>query len=529
MIRRLRLFIILLVSSGAVVVAAAGQAAAHAALTAATPADGAIVAMAPSVLTLSFSEPVSPLLLKLIPPTGKPQTLDRYELRDRSLAIKVPIGLSNGTHVLSWRVVSEDGHPVGGALVFSIGAANIRAPDVDVHADRAVLFLLWATKLGLYLVLFLGVGGAASAVWIAPLPVAARLFSAGLMGMGLGVLPLAVAAQGLDVLGATAASFFDTAVWKAGASSAFGVTVMMAGFSIATGLASIATQGIARIGLAWSALAGVGLALAASGHASAATPQFLMRSAVFIHGVGIAAWTGALFPLWVALRSRNNAALLRFSRRIPLFVGGILLSGLALTVVQVERISAITNTEYGCVLVLKLLWVAVLLGAAVCNRYMLTVKVVGGDIPAKARLRRVIATEIVLGLLIFGTAAMWRFTPPPRVLAQISAQPASAHIHTPKAMVDIRLTPGRVGLASLSLKLLDRSFEALRAREVTVTLSNPVAGIEGIERPAYQAGDGTWRVDEVLVPMPGRWNIEFEILISDFEMLRLSTTVEVKP
>lgn len=91
---------------------------AHASLTATEPRDGAVVPTAPTTLALSFSEPVSPLALKLVKPDGSAVALERFSLRDRTVEIEVPPDLSAGTHALSWRVVSEDGHPVAGSIVF---------------------------------------------------------------------------------------------------------------------------------------------------------------------------------------------------------------------------------------------------------------------------------------------------------------------------------------------------------------------------------------------------------------------------
>ncbi|MCY1552454.1 CopC domain protein [compost metagenome] len=64
--------------------------------------------------------------MKLVHPNGTTSTLDRYALKDRKLVVETPKGLGVGTYVLSWRVVSEDGHPVGGSVVFSIGAPSGR-------------------------------------------------------------------------------------------------------------------------------------------------------------------------------------------------------------------------------------------------------------------------------------------------------------------------------------------------------------------------------------------------------------------
>jgi copper transport protein len=325
-------------------------------------------------------------------------------------------------------------------------------------------------------------------------------------------------------------NLLQPAIWHAGISSPFGRTALIMAAALAVALISLALRGSAGRVLALLALAGIGLALATSGHASAAEPQALTRLAMFLHVVGIAAWTGALFPLSAAmLRPNGTAALSRFSRRILTIVAVILLSGLVLAVVQVQRIETLTTTEYGRVLLLKMAWVLALFALAALNRYWLTKKVQASKDSSVPYLRRLIAGELVLVLLIFGTAALWRFTPPPRALLMAAAQPAYVHIHTEKAMAEVTLTPGRVGSVAVSVSLLNGEFGPLPAKELRIGLSNPEAGIEPIERQAVNADDGTWRVSELAIPAAGRWSVELEVLISDFELLRLTGTAEVKP
>ncbi len=514
----------------AVATAISGRAFAHAALIAASPADGAVVTNAPAVLTLSFSEPVSPLILKLIGPDSTSRTLDRFVLKDRTLMIEAPTDLSSGTHVLSWRVISEDGHPVGGAVVFSIGAASGRSPTPETRTDPAVRAILWLGKVGLYLGLLMGLGGAAFATWVGPLPRDARRPLGLFILLGSGALPLAFAAQGLDILDRSLGSLGEADVWSAAAASSFGRTALAAAVAFLLGLASLAVRGHMGPVFAGAALLTVGVALAASGHASAASPQWLMRSAVFIHAVSVTAWAGALVPLFFALREADAITVLRqFSRWIPVVVGLTLLSGGILAVVQLQQPGALISTGYGWVLLIKLAWVAILLGLAAINRYRLTPLVLSRTGIAARTMRRMIAAETLLVFLVLGTVATWRFTPPPRALLDAGAPPASIHIHTAKAMADIRVSPGRAGPASISISLLDGEFGPLTVKEVRCVMSNPSAGVEPIERQAVRSSDGTWHVDSLVIPIGGRWTIELEILVSDFEMIRLSETVEIKP
>ena len=514
----------------AVALATAGGAWAHAALNGAVPADGSVVSVAPSELSLSFSEPVSPLALRLIGPDGQATSLDRFQLRDRTLVIAAPAGLLPGTHVVSWRVVSADGHPIGGSVVFSIDAPSAAAPILDQPAGAGVRALLWTSRVALYLGLFIGCGGAAFAAWVSPpMPAARRGIIAALL-LGFLALPLSLAMQGLDALGADIGAALQPPVWRAALATSLAPTLAIAAAALASGLLALRLSGVAGRIAGLFAVGLAGLALASSGHASAASPQALMRPAVFLHAAGIALWAGALLPLAQALRRDHaTATLRRFSSRITIVVAILLASGLVLAVVQVERPAALIETNYGRVLLAKLALVALVLGLAGFNRWRLTSQVEAGRLNGRRVMARIVTIELALMLAIFGTAALWRFTPPPRALAIAAAQPANIHIHTLKAMADVTLTPARAGPVAVAIMLMNGEFGPLPARELTVAFANLAAGIEAIDRRAVRGTDGIWRIDDLRLPAAGRWSVELAILISDFEMLRLTDTVEIKP
>ena len=136
---------------------AGGRAAAHAQLVAADPAAGTVVAEMPAEVVLRFNEPVAVLSARWFPPTGAP--IDVAPRADgTTLLVPVPDGLGEGTHTLSWRVVSADGHPLGASHVFSVGAPSAAAAAVPPPAAAA-----WGaavTRGLLTLTLVLGVGGA---------------------------------------------------------------------------------------------------------------------------------------------------------------------------------------------------------------------------------------------------------------------------------------------------------------------------------------------------------------------------------
>src|SRR4029079_12201480 len=100
---------------------------AHATLVSADPADGSVLTLPPKMVQLHFNESVTPAVVGLIDATGKAREVATRAV-GQSILMVLPDDLPQGTQIVSYRVVSEDGHPVGGSLVFSIGAGTGGAP-----------------------------------------------------------------------------------------------------------------------------------------------------------------------------------------------------------------------------------------------------------------------------------------------------------------------------------------------------------------------------------------------------------------
>ncbi|WP_218940493.1 copper resistance CopC/CopD family protein, partial [Streptomyces sp. Ru87] len=107
----------------------APPAAAHAALTASTPEDGAVTDSAPEQVTLTFSEGVSLAddSIRVFDPEGRrvdagePKALGGGAAR---YGVELRPGLPDGTFTVAWQVVSTDSHPISGAFTFAVGAPS---------------------------------------------------------------------------------------------------------------------------------------------------------------------------------------------------------------------------------------------------------------------------------------------------------------------------------------------------------------------------------------------------------------------
>ena len=498
---------------------------AHASLIHSEPADHAMVARAPDTLTLTFNEPVSPISMRLIDASGATHDLAQVAALDATLTVRLPSGLPQGTHLLSWRVVSADGHPVGGTVTFSVGQPSA-AP--QAAASAAARWPLWLAKLGIYIGLFAGIGGVFYGAWIsrAPLPDRSRRIVSGALTLGLFAAVISIGLQGVDALGEPAQALRRTHIWLTGLGTSYGWTASIIGVALAIAMAALRIDPWARL-LSALALTGGGVALAASGHASTAEPQWLMRASVFLHVTIAALWGGALVPLAFAIRRGEGAVeLARFSRLIPLPFVAMVACGLLLAVVQTREIEALWSTSYGVVLSAKLLAVLPILACAAYNR-RLTPHAMAGDADAARRLGLSIKIEIALLVAILGLVACWRFTPPPRALIDAAAAPLQAHIHTARAMANIKVERTRSGARVFTIVLLDGEFGPLAAKEVTLILAKPEAGIEPLRLNARHVEETIWRIDDVRLPVAGRWRAQVDILVSDFEKIMIGDDIDL--
>jgi copper transport protein len=287
-------------------------------------------------------------------------------------------------------------------------------------------------------------------------------------------------------------------------------------------------SGVGRA-LAALALAGVGLSLAASGHAATASPQALTRPAVFLHGVGVAFWIGALTPL-VAMARRPIPALLpvlnRFSRVAVPVVAVLVLTGLTLAIIQLESFHALIETSYGLILSVKIALVVALLGLAALNRFHLTPGLALAPVRTGPLVRSMVA-ECAVVLAILAVVAGWRFTPPPRALAAAGRTPLAVHIHGDKATFQVLISPGRIGTDNFVLQLMSGDGSPLRAKETILILGLPERGIEPLERQATLGPDGNWHLRDVPLPYPGRWHMRIDALVTDFEKVTLEDEFDV--
>lgn len=432
---------------------------AHPAFVGSAPAPGARVARPPQSIAMTFSEPLEgrfshASLVRV--KDGAPLPV-RVRVDRRRLTLLPAAPLPRGAYRVEWHVVSgADGHPLEGRLSFGLRAAAaggraevqqspLAGGDWVRVLARGLLYgtlLLFAGALMLELLL----GGRPP--WPAPSALAAAVgvealdrverrhrrvvLDSGLLAAAAAVLAAVTDAAGAGGLSAQGAADF---LLTSDPGRARLYVVLFVVLAVAGARARLRVAAL-------PALLALG-AVALSGHAAAASPRAVAVIADWIHLAAAAVWLGGIVVLalvWGAsLRRRPpevrtalaRTVLARFARvALPAFAV-VVATGLVSALIELGHPSALWQTGYGRVLLVKIVLVAAI---AVVSR------------PRAFRLRpRLPAAQPALALgAVVAVALLVAFPLPPRQLpaaAQAQTQAACARCPLP------RPAPGELAVA----------------------------------------------------------------------------------
>jgi copper transport protein len=516
---------------------------AHAVLLESNPADGAILDRAPARIELRFNEAVTPVFLRVVGPDGRPVLLgDTPVVVDRLLRMALPAQDRPGAYLVSWRVISADAHPIGGAVVFTVGPAAPAPVDRSDSQGEA----LWKGAVVINraigdVALLFAAGGVLCIVLVfdrripGKLPIGRPILIAATIAIVASALAVGLAGGWLAA--APAAAIFDALPWQAGAATA---AAARAAGSIG-GMVAVMV-GMRALHRRYGLVLAVGGALAAaasvalSGHVAALSPAWPARFALALHAITAAFWLGSLWPLHLASRHlplREAARLLRrFSTVAVPAVGLLIVAGAGVALTRVTSMDDLLQTRYGVVLTVKLACVALMLMMAARNHWI-SRRLSPANSKLRAALLRNIRIEIGLAAVILAATALLAHTPPGRT---IGAQDHDSHADQ---VADLSIRDERRGhllrLDVLALHhgayrivatLADGAGKPLPAREVTVELSKPDAAIEPLSRVLAPQG-ARFILDRVDLPLAGRWQVRIDALVSDFEKITFTAAIAI--
>ncbi|MFB7586652.1 copper resistance CopC/CopD family protein [Streptomyces sp. NPDC056169] len=378
--------------------AGAAPASAHAALTGSDPRDGAVVATAPKEVNLTFSEQVamSADSIRVLDPAGR--RADTGEIRDLCsgsivrYGVGLRAGLPDGTYTVAWQTVSADSHPIAGAFTFSIGAPSATSVALpEQNAGGGLVGALYGIARYLsYAAFAVLVGGGAFVLACWPRGAGVRPIQRTVVR---GWLTLTVATLAMLLLrnpytgSGELSDAFDLAGLKSVLETKTGAALTSrllllgaAALFVAVLFGSYARRTDPKerkdlafgLGLGGTVVAaGIAGTWALAEHASTGIQPGIAMPVDILHLLAVAAWLGGLTVLLVALYrapSVERSAVARFSKVAFGSVVVLAATGLYQSWRQVGSWSALTDTRYGQLLLVKLGLMAVLLGIGWVSR-----------------------------------------------------------------------------------------------------------------------------------------------------------------
>jgi copper resistance protein D len=266
-----------------------------------------------------------------------------------------------------------------------------------------------------------------------------------------------------------------------------------------------------------------------------------------LHLIAAAAWLGTLIPLALLLGLGANdaaalatarSATLRFSTLGIISVGTLLVTGIVNSWYLVGSLPAFGSTDYGRLLILKIVLFFAMVAVASVNRLRLTPRLVDDSNPtavdnARRQLRRNAIVEASMGAAIIAIVALLGTLPPAshaNMNMSESSLPAGAayqHIHGEQGMVDVIIDPGHVGTADVTIRLWNEDMDPMQASVLTLTLTAPTPGSKAKTYTATPGDDGSFQVDGVDLTEPGNWAVAVDALLRSNAHLKLAAEIVI--
>jgi copper transport protein len=500
----------------------ASPAAAHAELVSIAPANGAQLTKPPTEVRMTFTESVNLVDdgVRLVDHVGATVPTPESTVDGRTVTWPMPADLPEGHYVVTWRVLSKDGHPVSGAFSFGVGTTAVPGSATStgttgtsvktVPSGSTAPWPVVVIRLAGYLAFALFAGVAAFVLLCAPSrsndPTLQLLARGGLLGGAIAAVA-AILVQSPYAAGVSMSRVFDMRLLQETLSTPFGSAMIwrLGLYGVLGVLVWRLPRILTELGtwLVPAAVVATAATIAAAGHAAASGPINLLVAA--LHALTAAFWVGGLFALAALGRSVEPRVLHRFSTLAMVSVLTLVVTGALNSLRHLTAVEQLWLTRYGLTLVIKLSLVAVTLAVAAVSRRRLRQK----RVPF-----RTVRIEAALTIAVLAVTAMLSVTgPPPQASATSghtdhSAGPGAANDTVQMSLGDqgeatLTVLPATTNGSHLHLVLTDTNGQPLSATRVALKVANPARDIAPIPVPMSMR-DGVW-VASYRFSLPGTW------------------------
>lgn len=508
----------------------------HAVFESSSPAALATLQAPPSEIVLRFNEPVSPVVARLVDSTGTERASAPQDApAAREIHIPIHTSLDPGRYLVSYRVISDDAHPVAASFAFDVAAPgstadatstrNVIPESVSSPKGDAWRRGVLSNRAAFVFALLMAAGGALFLAVVQPVARLADFVRRQIRiaaSIALVLAGTSVALSGAQLIGGTSESLYDPNAWLLAVRTTLGfsllVTVVgLVGLLRATRFEHVPTR-TALIALAVCVTAGRAL----TGHSATTSPVPLMMLAQALHALVAAFWIGSLLPLFrglsVDLRADAGHMLRRFSNLAIGAVGALVVAGALMAYVLVRTPDALVNSYYGRILIGKLAAVALLLLLAALNKMWLTRGIERGRTSHASAMRATIILEIFLMINVMAaTSSLGSSAPPHRAGTIVGAtHELSWHVESSGPRQSFHFEIDSPTSANAEPK----------GAQVQFTRIDDV--IEPIIVDATRDTDGTYRADMSAVTLSGDWRVTVEVLVTDFDKERFETSIHLE-
>jgi copper transport protein len=541
----------------AAVCAPATAASAHATLVRTSPSAESIVDGPPAEVVLIFSEPVRPLpsRIRVIGPDGQ-----RVEggARSQGARVRIPVRADarTGTYLVSYRVISADSHPLGGAFTFSVGApSDAPTADAGVGTDPTVVVALASARFVGYagLVLLVGPIVALLLFWPSRLP---RVGPARLAVAGLGLLTLSTLAElfleapystGEALFAPSGGAYLDVLVSQYGLAHEIRLGVLVAiAVLLPTMLRGPSTDGRPQMRVADQAvlvfLAVVGLATwPLAGHSAYSAAPALTVPADMAHLAAMSFWLGGLVTLVTCLLRHAtveelDSLLPAWSRSATWAVAVLASAGVAQAIVQIGTFDGLATSSYGRLVLAKLgLFAVIVIAAAYARRLVHTGAAGTGG--RRVLVRRAVLVEVITLAVVLGVTSALVQTPPATAgqTTEAAGQEAGrdadgsyeVRLTSPLYSVQVYISPAQPGDNTVSMFAFTPANAPLNVVEWTATATLAVDELGPISM-ALSPAFASHAVGRIHLPRAGAWELRLTLRTSEIDQATVSTTVPIE-
>ncbi|NUS73896.1 MAG: copper resistance protein CopC/CopD [Corynebacteriales bacterium] len=546
-----RFLTVLLLAVGALGIAA-GTAQAHAVLQEADPPADALLQNAPSAVTLTFNELVSPVQDGITVVSPKGDVVHRGKAKSsnngRTLTAQLRKDLPNGTYLVAYRLVSADGHPISSGYTFSVGQPS-ETPELpesaEADVDPIVRGALSTGRFASYLGASLLVGAAVMslALWPQRLgsKVPRRIGWAGWWALLAGTV-LWSWAEVPYAWGGTLFSFSTDSASEV-LTAEFGIAMMV---RVGVLLAAIpllrqALNGTEldrprRWGLGILALIGA-FTFSYTGHSASSEAVLLSVPANALHVAAMAFWLGGLIVLATATLTRANneelaVILPAWSRWAMYAIAVVAFTGAVSALLQVGQLNQLFDTTYGLLVVGKVVGLAVILVfAALARNFVLRwVRDKDSDVALSSAVRKVIVAEIAVAAIVLGLATALTQTPPGASESSVprsGALPYTSTVASDDFTLQIDLDPARTGNNELHLIAYDKKGEEIVVQEWGARIALPEKNIAPVDITLLRLADNH-ATGTVYLPSEGKWELSVTVRTSDIDQVTITRVIPIK-